>query len=111
MNVNSAMAPLFPGLNVNLSPGVSPINRPRIAMVSPRLSLTASPSPVKSASFASISQGSLTPSLSSLDPGKRATTSFGRSSRAPSLSIMTSPKMWQKTSISRLAEDFFWIDY
>ncbi|XP_019910879.3 1-phosphatidylinositol 4,5-bisphosphate phosphodiesterase eta-2 [Esox lucius] len=112
MNVNSSMAPLFPGLNFNLSPGVKPTNGPMIAMKSARLSLTTSnttPSPVKSACFASASQGQFTPPLSSLNPGKRATTSIGRTSRAPSPSLMTSPKMWQKTSISRLAEDFFWI--
>ncbi|KAL7842978.1 hypothetical protein AOLI_G00244900 [Acnodon oligacanthus] len=29
--------------------------------------------------------------------------------RPPSPALMTSPKLWQKASISRLAEEFFWI--
>ncbi|XP_069001628.1 1-phosphatidylinositol 4,5-bisphosphate phosphodiesterase eta-2 [Embiotoca jacksoni] len=56
------------------------------------------------------------PPLSSLSPKK---TTFQGSSHqvkqassplnAHSPSIMTSPKLWQKASISRLAEEFFWI--
>ncbi|CAB1314677.1 unnamed protein product [Coregonus sp. 'balchen'] len=132
MNVNSVMAPLSPGLNVNLSPGLNPIDTPPMAAPSPRLSLTTTPpmaaisprlsltstpvmatsSLVKSASpsIASLSPGLFSPSLSSLSPERRASSPFGRSSsRSPTPSIMTSPKLWQKTSISRLAEEFFWI--
>ncbi|XP_016345409.1 1-phosphatidylinositol 4,5-bisphosphate phosphodiesterase eta-2-like isoform X1 [Sinocyclocheilus anshuiensis] len=38
-------------------------------------------------------------------PGRRSPSPF----RSPSPSIMTSPKLWQKATISRLAEEFFWI--
>ncbi|XP_068080446.1 1-phosphatidylinositol 4,5-bisphosphate phosphodiesterase eta-2 isoform X1 [Danio rerio] len=38
-------------------------------------------------------------------PGRRPNTNF----RSASPSIMTSPKLWQKAAISRLAEEFFWI--
>ncbi|XP_067243369.1 1-phosphatidylinositol 4,5-bisphosphate phosphodiesterase eta-2 [Chanodichthys erythropterus] len=38
-------------------------------------------------------------------PGRRPPSPF----RSPSPSIMTSPKLWQKAAISRLAEEFFWI--
>ncbi|KAF4107453.1 hypothetical protein G5714_011817 [Onychostoma macrolepis] len=38
-------------------------------------------------------------------PGRRSPSPF----RSPSPSIMTSPKLWQKSAISRLAEEFFWI--
>ncbi|XP_051958035.1 1-phosphatidylinositol 4,5-bisphosphate phosphodiesterase eta-2 [Xyrauchen texanus] len=38
-------------------------------------------------------------------PGRRSPSPF----RSPSPSIMTSPKLWQKAAISRLAEEFFWI--
>ncbi|CAG07013.1 unnamed protein product [Tetraodon nigroviridis] len=30
-------------------------------------------------------------------------------SNSPSPSIMSSPKLWHKASVSRLAEEFFWI--
>ncbi|XP_031680708.1 1-phosphatidylinositol 4,5-bisphosphate phosphodiesterase eta-2 [Oncorhynchus kisutch] len=135
MNVNSAMAPLSPGLNVNLSPGLNPINTPPMtapsprsprlsltttppmAAIFPRLSLTSTPvmatsSTVKSGSpsFASLSPGLFSPCLSSLSAERRTSSPFSRSSsRSPTPSIMTSPKLWQKTSISRLAEEFFWI--
>eukprot|EP00063_Salmo_salar_P046891 XP_014021726.1 PREDICTED: 1-phosphatidylinositol 4,5-bisphosphate phosphodiesterase eta-2-like [Salmo salar] len=179
MNVNSAMAPLSPGLNANLSPGLNanlspglnPINTPLMtapsprsprlsltttppmtapsprsprlsltttppmtapsprsprlsltttppmAAIFPRLSLTSTPvmatsSTVKSTSpsFASLSPGLLSPCLSSLSAERRTSSPFSRSSsRSPTPSIMTSPKLWQKTSISRLAEEFFWI--
>ncbi|XP_073732193.1 1-phosphatidylinositol 4,5-bisphosphate phosphodiesterase eta-2 isoform X2 [Misgurnus anguillicaudatus] len=38
-------------------------------------------------------------------PGRRSASPF----RSPPPSIMTSPKLWQKAAISRLAEEFFWI--
>nr|XP_046241216.1 1-phosphatidylinositol 4,5-bisphosphate phosphodiesterase eta-2 [Scatophagus argus] len=42
---------------------------------------------------------------SSLHQAKQASSSLN----SPTTSIMSSPKLWQKASISRLAEEFFWI--
>ncbi|XP_035517636.1 1-phosphatidylinositol 4,5-bisphosphate phosphodiesterase eta-2 [Morone saxatilis] len=62
-----------------------------------------------------------TPAMAPLSPGLRrfspslAKGSFHQAKQAssplnsPSPSIMSSPKLWQKASISRLAEEFFWI--
>ncbi|KAM4613745.1 1-phosphatidylinositol 4,5-bisphosphate phosphodiesterase eta-2 [Polymixia lowei] len=87
MNITPAMAPLSPGLS-----GTPP---------------KASLSPVRTTfqSLGSLSPGSFTPSLSrrSSSQGKQASSPF----KTPS--IMTSPKLWHKSSISRLAEEFFWI--
>ncbi|XP_078139568.1 1-phosphatidylinositol 4,5-bisphosphate phosphodiesterase eta-2 [Centroberyx gerrardi] len=89
MNSAPAMAPLSPGLS-----GTPPM---------------ASLSPVKSTfqSLGSLSPGMFCPSLSkgSSSQGKQHSSPL----KSPSPSIMTSPKLWQKSSISRLAEEFFWI--
>ncbi|CAL8338939.1 unnamed protein product [Lota lota] len=65
-------------------------------------------SPVRT-TFQALSPVSLSSSLSkrSSSQGKQAPTSSPLSS--PTRSIMTSPMLWQKASISRLAEEFFWI--
>ncbi|XP_041639526.1 1-phosphatidylinositol 4,5-bisphosphate phosphodiesterase eta-2 [Cheilinus undulatus] len=83
------MAPQSPGL------GSSP----------PLSSLSPKKTPFQS--LGSLAPGMFSPSLGkgSLLQGKQATTPV----RSPSPSIMTSPKLWQKASISRLAEEFFWI--
>ncbi|XP_056590835.1 1-phosphatidylinositol 4,5-bisphosphate phosphodiesterase eta-2 [Triplophysa dalaica] len=49
----------------------------------------------------------LSPSLTRRppSPGRRSPPPF----RSPPSCIMTSPKLWQKAAISRLAEEFFWI--
>ncbi|XP_056462512.1 1-phosphatidylinositol 4,5-bisphosphate phosphodiesterase eta-2 [Gadus chalcogrammus] len=82
------MVPPSPGLNrTPLSPCLSPVRT----------------------TFQALSPSSLSPSLSkrSSPQGKQAPT--GSPLSHPTGSIMTSPKLWQKHSISRLAEEFFWI--
>ncbi|XP_034543476.1 1-phosphatidylinositol 4,5-bisphosphate phosphodiesterase eta-2 [Notolabrus celidotus] len=89
MNSTPAMAPLSPGLG-----GGPPLS-------------SLSPKKTTFQSLGSLSPGMFSPSLakSSSSQGKQALTP----ARSPSPSIMTSPKLWQKASISRLAEEFFWI--
>ncbi|XP_065810819.1 1-phosphatidylinositol 4,5-bisphosphate phosphodiesterase eta-2 [Labrus bergylta] len=89
MNSTPAMAPLSPG----------PCGSPPLSSLSPKRT------PFQT--LGSLSPGMLSPSLgngSSLQ-WKQASSPI----RSPSPSIMTSPKLWQKASISRLAEEFFWI--
>ncbi|CAK6952578.1 -phosphatidylinositol 4%2C5-bisphosphate phosphodiesterase eta-2 [Scomber scombrus] len=83
------MAPLSPGLS-----GSPPL---------------ASRSPKKTTfqSLGSLSSGMFSPSLArgSSCEAKHALNPLN----SPTPSIMSSPKLWQKASISRLAEEFFWI--
>ncbi|KAM6980703.1 1-phosphatidylinositol 4,5-bisphosphate phosphodiesterase eta-2 [Aplochiton taeniatus] len=68
---------------------------------------TASLSPLKTTmqSLGALSPGKLSPAMGKKGPGSRPSSP----NRTPSPSIMASPKHWQKCSISRLAEEFFWI--
>lgn len=62
----------------------------------------------------SLSRNANFQSLGSLSAG-RLSPSLGRAGRgsgplnSPAPSIMSSPKLWHKASVSRLAEEFFWI--
>ncbi|KAM8916437.1 1-phosphatidylinositol 4,5-bisphosphate phosphodiesterase eta-2 [Spinachia spinachia] len=88
MNSSQAMAPLSPGLS-----GTPP---------------RSSPSPKKTTfqSLGSLSSGAFSPLLAKGSThGKQASSPVNSSNP----SIMSSPKLWQKASISRLAEEFFWI--
>ncbi|TNN84008.1 1-phosphatidylinositol 4,5-bisphosphate phosphodiesterase eta-2 [Liparis tanakae] len=87
MNSTPAMAPLSPGLSG----------------IPPRSSL----SPKTFQSLGSLSSGMFSPSLAkgSTHQAKQASSPLS----SPTPSIMSSPKLWQKASISRLAEEFFWI--
>lgn len=89
MNSTQAMAPLSPGLS-----GTPP---------------RSSPSPKKTTfqSLGSLSSGAFSPLLTkgSTHQAKQASSPLNSSNP----SIMSSPKLWQKASISRLAEEFFWI--
>ncbi|CAB1459528.1 unnamed protein product [Pleuronectes platessa] len=89
MNINPGMAPLSPGLG-----GSSPLS-------------SMSPKKTTLQSLGSLSSGMFSPSLAraSCHQGKEASSHLS----SPSPSIMSSPKLWQKASISRLAEEFFWI--
>nr|XP_061795236.1 1-phosphatidylinositol 4,5-bisphosphate phosphodiesterase eta-2-like isoform X1 [Nerophis lumbriciformis] len=62
----------------------------------------ASPSPKKTTfqSVGSLSSGTASPAGPRMPPNPP---------NSPNMSIMSSPKLWHKTSISRLAEEFFWI--
>lgn len=90
MNNSPAMAPVSPGLG-----GSQPLSS-----VSPKKTTTFQ-------SLGSLSSGRFSPSLarSSAHQAKQASTAMN----SPTLSIMSSPKLWQKASVSRLAEEFFWI--
>ncbi|XP_072239128.1 1-phosphatidylinositol 4,5-bisphosphate phosphodiesterase eta-2 [Leuresthes tenuis] len=64
--------------------------------------------PTKKTTFQSLgSSGKFSPSLAKRSPyqAKRASSPMNSSTH----SIMSSPKLWQKASVSRLAEEFFWI--
>ncbi|XP_068172470.1 1-phosphatidylinositol 4,5-bisphosphate phosphodiesterase eta-2 [Antennarius striatus] len=89
MSSITAMAPLSPGL------GGSP---PLSSMSPKKTTFQPSGSPIT---------GRFSPSLpkGSSQQMKQASSPLNSST----LSIMTSPKLWQKASISRLAEEFFWI--
>ena len=89
MNIAPAMAPLSPA-----------------ASGSPPL---ASPSSKRTTfqSLGSLSSGMLSPTLAKASSHQAKQTSSSLNS--PTQSIMSSPKLWQKASISRLAEEFFWI--
>lgn len=85
---------------------------PAMAPLSPELSgspLPSSLSPKKTTfqSVGSLSAGMFSPSLGkgSSHQAKQALNPLNSSNP----SIMSSPKLWQKASISRLAEEFFWI--
>ncbi|XP_044030535.1 1-phosphatidylinositol 4,5-bisphosphate phosphodiesterase eta-2 isoform X2 [Siniperca chuatsi] len=89
MNSAPAMAPLSPGLS-----GSPPLS-------------SLSPKKTTFQSLGSLSAGMFSPSL-----GKGSSHQAKQPSsplKSPTLSIMSSPKLWQKASISRLAEEFFWI--
>ncbi|XP_028301914.1 1-phosphatidylinositol 4,5-bisphosphate phosphodiesterase eta-2 [Gouania willdenowi] len=91
MSSSPAMAPKSPGLSTS----------PPLSLLLPRKTSTqnlGSPS----------SYGGVSP------PSRRASDTYGERKTSNTLhsstsSIMTSPKLWQKASISRLAEEFFWI--
>ncbi|AWP02628.1 putative 1-phosphatidylinositol 4-5-bisphosphate phosphodiesterase eta-2-like [Scophthalmus maximus] len=89
MNINPAMAPLSPGLS----------GSPTLSSMSPKKTTFQS--------LGSLSPGMFSPSLSkgSSHQVKQASSPVN----SPNASIMSSPKLWQKASISRLAEEFFWI--
>ncbi|XP_075316741.1 1-phosphatidylinositol 4,5-bisphosphate phosphodiesterase eta-2 [Odontesthes bonariensis] len=64
--------------------------------------------PTKKTTFQSLgSSGIFSPSLAKRSPyqAKRSSSPMNSSTH----SIMSSPKLWQKASVSRLAEEFFWI--
>ncbi|XP_071351085.1 1-phosphatidylinositol 4,5-bisphosphate phosphodiesterase eta-2 [Trachinotus anak] len=89
MNITPAMAPLSPGLS-----GSQPLS-------------SLSPKKTTFQSLGSLSSGMFSPSLArgSTYQAKQASSPLN----SPTPSIMSSPKLWQKASISRLAEEFFWI--
>lgn len=89
MNSTPAMAPLSPGLS-----GSPPL-------------ISMSPKNTTFQSLGSLSGEMFSPSLAkgSFHQAKQASTPLN----SPTPSIMSSPKLWQKASISRLAEEFFWI--
>uniref|UniRef100_A0A8C6P6L2 Phosphoinositide phospholipase C n=1 Tax=Nothobranchius furzeri TaxID=105023 RepID=A0A8C6P6L2_NOTFU len=89
MNISPAMAPQ--------SLGVS--SSPQLSSLSPKKT-TFQP-------LGSVSSGMFSPSLAKRSPRQAKPASSPKNS--PSHSIMSSPKLWQKASISRLAEEFFWI--
>lgn len=89
MNSTPGMAPLSPGLS-----GSPPLG-------------SRSPKKTTFQSLGSLSSGMFSPSLArgSSHEAKHASNPLN----SPTPSIMSSPKLWQKASISRLAEEFFWI--
>lgn len=85
---------------------------PAMALLSPGPSGTPPRSPLspKKSTFqslGSLTSGVMSPSLSkgSSYQARKASIALNSSNQ----SIMTSSKLWQKASISRLAEEFFWI--
>lgn len=89
MNSTPAMAPLSPGLS----------GSPPLTSVSVKNAT--------SQSLGSLSAGIFSPSLTKGTFHQAIQASGPMNS--PTSSIMSSPKLWQKASISRLAEEFFWI--
>ncbi|KAI9515038.1 hypothetical protein NQZ68_027902 [Dissostichus eleginoides] len=89
MNSTPAMAPLSPG----------PSGTPPRSPLSPKKSTFQS--------LGSLTSGVMSPSLSKGSSYQARKASIALNSSNPS--IMTSSKLWQKASISRLAEEFFWI--
>lgn len=89
MNSTPTMAPLSPGLS-----GSPPL-------------ISMSPKNTTFQSLGSLSAGMFSPSPArgSYHHAKQASSPLN----SPTPSIMSSPKLWQKASISRLAEEFFWI--
>ncbi|KAG7280515.1 hypothetical protein CRUP_022045 [Coryphaenoides rupestris] len=91
----------------------SAMNHMALANMAPaNMDLSCTPPTPARASFlslGSLSPVSLSPTLSkrSSSPGKQPPA--GSTLTSPTHSLMTSPKLWQKASISRLAEEFFWI--
>ncbi|XP_026202858.1 1-phosphatidylinositol 4,5-bisphosphate phosphodiesterase eta-2 [Anabas testudineus] len=81
MNITPAMAPQSPGSS----------GSPLLSCLSP-----------KKTTYQSVSSEMLSPS------SRQAKQTSGILN-SPTPSIMSSPKLWQKASISRLAEEFFWI--
>ncbi|KAM4741765.1 1-phosphatidylinositol 4,5-bisphosphate phosphodiesterase eta-2 isoform 2-T2 [Anableps anableps] len=88
-NRPSAMAPPSPGQS-----GSPPLS-------------SRSPKKTTFQSLGSVSSGMFSPSLAKRSPHAAKRTSSPVNS--PTHSIMSSPKLWQKASVSRLAEEFFWI--
>nr|XP_020453626.1 1-phosphatidylinositol 4,5-bisphosphate phosphodiesterase eta-2-like [Monopterus albus] len=89
MNIITTMAPPSPGLN----------SSPPFSSLSP-----------KNSTFHTV--GSLSSGMLSSSPVKDSSQQVKQSLNplnSPTPSIMSSPKRWQKASISRLAEEFFWI--
>lgn len=89
MNTRPAMAPQSPGLS----------RSPPLPSLSPKKTTFQS--------LGSLSSGMFSPSLAKRSPHQAKMASSPLNSPTPS--IMSSPKLWQKASISRLAEEFFWI--
>ncbi|XP_049895177.1 1-phosphatidylinositol 4,5-bisphosphate phosphodiesterase eta-2 [Epinephelus moara] len=89
MNSTPAMPPLSPGLS-----GTPPLS-------------SSSPKKTNFQSLGSLSSGMFSPSLAKGSSNQAREASSPLNSSTPS--IMSSPKLWQKASISRLAEEFFWI--
>ncbi|XP_008288306.1 1-phosphatidylinositol 4,5-bisphosphate phosphodiesterase eta-2 [Stegastes partitus] len=87
MNISPAMAPTSPGLS-----GSPPLS-------------SLSPKKTTFQSLGSLSSGVFSPSLGKGSSHVARQASFD----SPTPSIMSSPKLWQKASVSRLAEEFFWI--
>ncbi|KAM3621797.1 uncharacterized protein V6R79_016126 [Siganus canaliculatus] len=89
MTSTPAMAPLSPGLS----------GSPPLSSMSPKKNTFQS--------LGSLSAGVFSPSLArgSFHQAKQSTSPLN----SPNPSIMSSPRLWQKASISRLAEEFFWI--
>lgn len=84
MNTSPAMAPQPPGCSGTPPPS------------------SLSPKKTTFQSVASLSPGVFSPSPAHQPSGSSQLNS-------PTPSIMSSPKLWQKASVSRLAEEFFWI--
>lgn len=86
MNSAPGMAPLSPGLSS--SPPLVPKN-------------------TNFQSLGSLSGGRFSPSLAKgfCPPARQGSSPLN----SPCPSIMSSPKLWHKASVSRLAEEFFWI--
>ncbi|XP_033823156.2 1-phosphatidylinositol 4,5-bisphosphate phosphodiesterase eta-2 [Periophthalmus magnuspinnatus] len=85
----AAMAPLSPGLSGSSQPPTSPKKSPIQCL-------------------GSLSPGMLSPAMvraNSSDEAKPSSSVVN----SPTHSIMSSPKLWHKKSICRLAEEFFWI--
>ncbi|XP_028260976.1 1-phosphatidylinositol 4,5-bisphosphate phosphodiesterase eta-2 [Parambassis ranga] len=89
---------------MNISPAMAPLS-PRLSGSTPLPSL--SPKKTTFQSLGSLSSGRFSPSLAKSSFHRAKQTSSPLNS--PSPSIMSSPKLWQKASVSRLAEEFFWI--
>ncbi|KAF7665697.1 hypothetical protein LDENG_00135230 [Lucifuga dentata] len=85
VNITPAMAPLSPGMS----------SSPPVASLAPMKNTFQS--------LGSLSSGMFYPK----DPNKAKQGSSPLNSPTPS--IMSSPKLWHKSSVSRLAEEFFWI--
>lgn len=86
----------------NISPAIAPQSQ---GLSEPLTSM--SPKMTAFQSLGSIPSGMFSPSLTKrrLSEAKQGSDPLN----SPTHSIMSSPKLWQKASISRLAEEFFWI--
>lgn len=91
------------GMNSS-TPAMAPLS-PGLSGTPPRSSL--SPKKTTFQSLGSLSPGMFSPSLAKGSSHQDQQASSPLNSSTPS--IMSSPKLWQKASISRLAEEFFWI--
>lgn len=101
---------MWPGQEVRAPVNTSGMHSPlRMAPLSPGLSSSPPlvPKNTNFQSLGSLSGGKFSPSLA-----KGACPQVRHSSsplNSPCPSIMSSPKLWHKASVSRLAEEFFWI--